>query len=276
MNAVVVSGASTGIGFAATQGLAQAGYTVFAGVRNDDDARRLAGLGANVKPVRLDVTDSASIAAARDEVLASGLPLRAVVSNAGVALAGPLETVPIDDLRRHFDVNVFGAVAFVQAFLPSLPTGGRVVFIGSISGRLAAPYIGPYSASKFALRAIADAMRVELAPADIAVTLIEPGSVKTPIWAKGREQRATMEAQLATSSRPHYRAALERLFEITKGEERDGMPVETVAKAIVAAVAAPRPRAAHIVGASAKMAGVIATLPTAFRARFMRARMKLP
>src|SRR6202011_4384482 len=104
-----------------------------------------------------------------------GLPLRGVVNNAGIAVAGPLEFLPVDELRRQFEVNVFGAVEVAQAFLPQLrPTRGRLVFVGSISGRLAVPFIAPYSASKFALRAFADALRVELAPAGIAVSLIQP------------------------------------------------------------------------------------------------------
>jgi NAD(P)-dependent dehydrogenase (short-subunit alcohol dehydrogenase family) len=276
-SAVVISGASTGIGAATTERLARDGFIVFAGVRSENDAQRLRELGANVRPVQLDVTDAAAIEAVRREVADSGISLRAVVSNAGIALGGPLETVPIDELRRQFEVNVFGALALVQAFLPALPPGiGRVVFVGSISGRLATPYIGPYSASKFALRALADALRMELAPANIGVTLIEPGSVKTPIWQKGRAERHRMEERLGPDARPHYRPALAMVIAQTEIEERDGMPVSDVADAIFAAITAPRPPAHQLLGAPAKMGSILAMLPATWRDRAIRKSMKLP
>ena len=165
MNAVVVTGASTGIGADATAQLAAAGFIVFAGVRDDAAAAALAALGERVRPLRLDVTDPDQIAAAAAAVGASGFPLAALVNNAGVAVGGPLEVLPIEHVRQVFDVNVFGALAVTQAFLPQIRAAhGRLVFIGSIAGRLAIPFIGPYSSSKFALRALTDALRVELPP----------------------------------------------------------------------------------------------------------------
>ncbi|MBV8723446.1 MAG: SDR family NAD(P)-dependent oxidoreductase, partial [Candidatus Eremiobacteraeota bacterium] len=138
---IVISGASSGIGAATALLLAEKGYTAFAGVRSDDDARRAAGLHANVRPILLDVTDQSSIERAVDDVSKSGVAIAGIVSNAGIAIGGPLERLPIAELRRQFEVNVFGAVALVQAFLPLLHGGrGRVVFVGSISGRLATPY----------------------------------------------------------------------------------------------------------------------------------------
>ncbi|MBV8332267.1 MAG: SDR family oxidoreductase [Candidatus Eremiobacteraeota bacterium] len=274
---IVISGASSGIGAATALLLAEKGYTAFAGVRSDDDARRAAGLHANVRPILLDVTDQSSIERAVDDVSKSGVAIAGIVSNAGIAIGGPLERLPIAELRRQFEVNVFGAVALVQAFLPLLHGGrGRVVFVGSISGRLATPYIGPYSASKFALRALSDAMRIELAPAGIAVSLIEPGSVKTPIWGKGRKTAADMASQLGDRTREHYRAALERVVAITESEERDGMPVAVVSNAIVHALCARRPRAHYLLGGSARMGSVVAVLPPALRDRAIRASMRIP
>ena len=209
------------------------------------------------------------------EAVASGVPLLGVISNAGIALGGPLERLPIDELRRQFDVNVFGALAVVQAALPHLPApGGRVVFVGSISGRLAMPYLGPYSASKFALRALADALRVELAPDGIAVALIEPGSVKTPIWRKGRESRDRIAATLGTDARPHYYRALERILKMTESEERGGIPAERVAEAILHALTARRPRENYLIG-SAKAGSVVAMLPSKIRNRILRASQRL-
>jgi NAD(P)-dependent dehydrogenase (short-subunit alcohol dehydrogenase family) len=257
--------------------VAAAGYTAFAGVRNSADAQRLRSIGSNVRPVLLDVTDGASIEQAKVEVAASGVALRGVVSNAGIAVGGPLEHLPIDDLRRQFEVNVLGALALVQAFAVELPpVAGRVVFVGSISGRLAVPYVGAYSASKFALRAISDSLRLELAPAGIAVALVEPGSVKTPIWQKGRASQDRVMASLTSTHRPYYRDAMLRVLAQTEAEERDGMAVETVATAIVHALTSPKPRPRYLLGTPARMGGILALLPPRWRDRAVRASMRLP
>jgi NAD(P)-dependent dehydrogenase (short-subunit alcohol dehydrogenase family) len=275
--AVLVSGASTGIGAATIELLSRNGITAFAGVRNASDAARLAALHPNIRPVSLDVTSAASIANAVREVAACRLPFLGVVSNAGIAVAGPLETLPIDELRHQFEVNVFGALALVQAALPLLPEHrGRVVFVGSISGRLATPYIGPYSASKFALRSISDCLRVELAPAGIRVSLIEPGSVKTPIWQKGRDGRDKMLANLGQRPRPHYVRALETVVETTESEERGGMSVDVVAEAILHALTDAKPRPTYLLGTPARMGSIIAALPAALRTRIVRSAMRLP
>jgi NAD(P)-dependent dehydrogenase (short-subunit alcohol dehydrogenase family) len=277
VSAVVVSGASTGIGAAAVELLASKGIIAFAGVRTAADKERLAALHPNIRPILLDVTSAESIAAAAAEVRATGIEVTGVVSNAGIAIGGPLETLPIDDLRRIFEINVFGALAMVQAFLPMLPEKrGRVVFIGSISGRLATPYVGPYSASKFALRAISDSMRIELAPTGITVSLIEPGSVKTPIWQKGRDNQAQLFENLGENPRPHYRRALESVVEATNNEEKGGMPVEIVSQAIYHALTDAKPRPQQILGTPAKMGNVIASLPAGLRSKIMRKAMRLP
>ena len=165
----------------------------------------------------------------------------------------------------------------VQPFLPMLPENrGRVVFVGSISGRLATPYVGPYSASKFALRALSDSMRVELAPTGISVSLIEPGSVKTPIWQKGRANEAQLYENLGENPRPHYRRALESVVVATSNEEQGGMRVEVVSEAIYRALTDAKPRHQQILGAPAKMGYIIASLPAGIRSRIMRRAMRLP
>jgi NAD(P)-dependent dehydrogenase (short-subunit alcohol dehydrogenase family) len=207
----------------------------------------------------------------------SGIEVAGIVSNAGIALGGPLETLPISELRRQFEVNVFGSIAMVQAFLPLLPEHrGRVVFVGSISGRLATPYIGPYSASKFALRSLADSMRIELAPAGITVSLIEPGSVKTPIWQKGRDNQAQLFENLGKNPRAHYRRALESVVEATNSEERGAMPVEVVSESIYHALTDAKPKLQQLLGFPARMGSIIASLPAALRSRIMRSAMRLP
>lgn len=275
--AVVVTGASSGIGAGAALLLAREGFVAFAGVRNDADAAHAATLHEHVRPIRLDVTDRDSIVEATRHVAESGHVLRGVVCNAGIAVAGPMEFLPVDELRRQFEINVFGAVVTAQAFLPQLRASrGRLVFVGSISGRLAVPFIAPYSASKFALRAIADAMRVELRPAGIGVSLIEPASVKTPIWQKGRDSRDTLLGLLPPKALEYYGPQIEAVFAATAHEEKIGMPVETVARAILHAVTARKPRAAYLLGGPARIGSIIATLPPALRDRALRASLRLP
>jgi NAD(P)-dependent dehydrogenase (short-subunit alcohol dehydrogenase family) len=275
--AVVVTGASSGIGADVAALLAHGGYLAFAGVRNDTDAARVATLHEFIRPLRLDVTDRASIDEAAQTVAASGHVLRAVVGNAGIAVAGPLEFLPVDELRRQFEINVFGAVAVAQAFLPQLRVSrGRLVFIGSISGRLSVPFIAPYSASKFALRALVDALRVELAPAGIAVSLVEPGSVKTPIWQKGRDSRDTLMDALPPKALEYYGAQIEAVFAQTAREERAAMPVRNVSRAVLHAVTARKPKAAYLLGAAARAGSIVAVLPPALRDRALRASMRLP
>jgi NAD(P)-dependent dehydrogenase (short-subunit alcohol dehydrogenase family) len=280
--AVVLTGASTGIGAATAELLAKNGFVVFAGVRNDTDASRLAALHPNIRPLHIDVTKATSIDAAANGVGSSGITLYGLVNNAGIALGGPLEILPIDELRRQFEVNLFGAVAVTQRFLPLLRTGHpersgttRLVFVGSISGRLAVPYIAPYCASKFALRAVADALRVELAPVHVAVSLIEPGSVKTPIWAKGREIATT--ATIPPDAPPHYHEAIAQVVHQTQLEERNGMPVERVSEAILHALTAPKPRPYYLLGAPARMGNILAKyLPPNLRDTLVRRNMRLP
>jgi NAD(P)-dependent dehydrogenase (short-subunit alcohol dehydrogenase family) len=267
---VVVSGASSGIGLATVALLARAGFIAFAGVRNEHDAERLSALHSNIRPILLDVTKGSSIANALSRITESGTPMCGVVCNAGIARGGPLEHLPVQDLRHTLEVNVVGALSLAQGALPQLPSpGGRIVFVGSIAGRLAMPYNAAYSASKFALRAIADALRIELAPARMFVSLIEPGSVATPMWRKGRESRAHLFEMLGDRTRPHYYRAMERLMHVAEVEERAGTPAQRVAEAILRALTAKRPRERYVLG-SAKAGNILALLPLRLRDRIIR------
>jgi len=204
--AVLVTGASSGIGHASAVRLVASGWRVFGGVRSEGDADRLRGHG--VEPLQLDVTDSAAIAAAAEVV---GGELHGLVDNAGIAIAAPLELVPLDELRRQLEVNVVGQVAVLQTFLPLLRRSrGRVVLVGSVGGRSALPFLGPYAASKHALEAIADSLRVELAPWGIGVSIVEPASVKTAIWTKGAAQADVMRAGISHERDELYAARIER------------------------------------------------------------------
>jgi NAD(P)-dependent dehydrogenase (short-subunit alcohol dehydrogenase family) len=172
---VLVTGASSGIGEASAVRLARAGWRVLAGVRKAGDAP------AGTEEVLLDITNGGQVGAVADGVE----ELHGLVNNAGIALAAPLEFLPLDELRRQLEINVTGQVAVTQALLPALRRArGRIVFMGSIAGRSSLPFLAPYAASKHALEAVADALRIELGPWGIGVTIVEPGTIKTPIWAR--------------------------------------------------------------------------------------------
>src|SRR5664279_3324325 len=197
MPTVLITGASTGIGQATALRLAKAGWTVLAGVRDVDAGERLAAEApaGRVQPLTLDVTDFQQIREAAGRVSELGgrgesSPgrLDALVNNAGIGYGGPLELIHPDDLRKQFDVNVLGQISVTQALLPALRAArGRIVFMSSVGGRVAMAFTAPYAASKHAIEAIGDALRVELATSNVQVALVEPGSVATPIWDKARE-----------------------------------------------------------------------------------------
>lgn len=255
---MAITGASTGIGWAAANALREKGFDVFAGVRKVEDAERARDAG--LRPLTIDVTDSASIAAAAAEVGAAG-PLTALVNNAGVAISGPVEYVPIDEWRRQLEINLVGQIAVTQAFLPLLraASGGRIVNISSIGGRIALPLAGPYAASKFALEAVSDSLRRELRPEGIYVSLIEPGGVKTPIWEKGTATANTIEGAMPAEGRERYAdvsAAIRREVEVIATDR--GMDPSVVADAIVHAVTSRRPRTRYLLGRDAKLRWAIA------------------
>ncbi len=252
--AVVVTGASSGIGQATALHLAHAGWLTFAGVRTAEAAERLAvlagalGVGALLRPLMLDVTDDAQIAGAAALVGADcrryGVPLRGLINNAGIAVAGPLELVPLDRVRASLAINAVGALAVTQAFLPLLRVArGRIINLSSVSGRVASPFLGPYAASKFALEALFDALRVELRPWGLRVIVIEPGPIATPIWEKGAELALGDDAALSASP---YASLLPRVRARFQQAAASGQPPELVAATIVHALTVPRPRARYL------------------------------
>jgi len=271
MQAVLVTGASTGIGYATAAMLARSGFVVFAGCRKETDAQRMSGVHRGIRPLIVDVRNADQIAEAARAVEASGIPLHGIVNNAGIAVAGPLEYLPVDELRRQFEVNVFGAIAVTQAFLPQLRAArGRIVFVSSVSGTLAPPYLGPYAASKFALEAIADSLRMELAAFGIAVSVVQPGNVKTPIWAKGRAAKDELVARLPTEAQHHYGAAIDALVRVTEREERSGIEADAVAEVILKALTAAKPKARYSVGSPAGwMRRIASLLPETHRDRLI-------
>jgi NAD(P)-dependent dehydrogenase (short-subunit alcohol dehydrogenase family) len=255
---VLVTGASSGIGEATVLHLRELGFDAVAAVRKDEDAERLQGRG--VRTVKLDVTDDDSIAAARAS-LGDG-PLAGLVNNAGIAVAAPLEFLPLDQLRHQLEVNLIGQLAVTQRFLPALRAGrGRIVNVSSIGGRVALPLVGAYNASKFALEAISDTLRRELRSQGVDVIVVEPGGVKTPIWRKGDELATDLTADLPPEGRRLYASLIAAIRKQTaKIATETGIEPRVVAEAIGHALTAKRPRARYLVGRDAKLRAPAATV----------------
>jgi len=261
MPTALVTGASRGIGKAITERLAGAGWTVLAGVRDDVSRERLAEAGGRISPVQLDITDQAHV-----DALADALPdrLDALVNNAGIGVLGPVEALSTADLRRQFEVNLVGQVAVTQAALPQLrAAAGRIVFISSTGGRSVVPMEGAYCSSKFALEGIADALRVELRPWNIPVSVIEPGPTDTETWRNVDTMIDEMEERLSPR---HHDLYTSHVVGLRRNISRFGSattPPEAVARIVERALTARRPRARYLVGGPAHaIIAMNALLPT--------------
>jgi NAD(P)-dependent dehydrogenase (short-subunit alcohol dehydrogenase family) len=242
LGAVVITGASSGIGAAIARDLVGRGYMVFGTVRRGEDEPPLERAG--ITPLQLDVTEPASVARARDAVVRrlAGRPLAGLVNNAGIPAAGPVELVPLDALRHVLEVNVIGAVAVTQAFLPLLRAAhGRVVNVGSIASRMPLPFMGPYAASKAALDAISQSLRRELLPHGVAVVVVQPGSYQSRIWEK-------VEAMDPSPYRESvYAGALLRFRDLALASGRAAPPPDRVAGAVRRALTMRHPPARMLV-----------------------------
>jgi NAD(P)-dependent dehydrogenase (short-subunit alcohol dehydrogenase family) len=250
VSTVLVTGAATGIGHATARRMLDYGWEVFACARKDEDLERLGEEGFT--PLKLDVTEPDTIAAAKEELDERGL--RGLVNNAGIAVSGPVEFVPLDELRRQLEVNLVGQVAVTQAFMPNIrEASGRIVNVSSIGGRIALPLVGPYAASKFGLEAVSDSLRRELRPWGIHVSLVEPGAVVTPIWDKGRETASRLEEEMGQQARTYYGRLAQRIRAETEKIPERGVQPDEVAQAIEHALTAPRPKLRYVIGRDAKM-----------------------
>jgi len=255
--AVVITGSSTGIGRACAVRLASSGFHVFAGVRKQEDAESLrTEATGSLEPLIIDVTDSQTIEAARRQVEESvgSAGLAGLVNNAGIAVAGPLEFVPLDDFRRQLEVNLLGHIGVTQTFLPLIRTArGRIVNITSVGGRVANAFMGPYQSSKWALEALTDALRKELRPWGIHVTAVEPGAIATPMWRKGADAGAEVLDGLPPLGRKLYGNAIRKALEFALKVGERGAPPERVARAVEHALTARRPRPRYLVGVDARV-----------------------
>jgi NAD(P)-dependent dehydrogenase (short-subunit alcohol dehydrogenase family) len=279
--AVVVTGASTGIGRATALHLDQKGYRVFAGVRKQADAKSLAEEGSDsLTPITIDVTKERSIASAKQKVQrAVGKDgLVGLVNNAGVGDGGPVETIDLDVLRKVLEVNLVGQVAVTQAFLPLIRKApGTIVFIASIGGRIASPFMSPYNTSKFAIEALGESLRQEVAPWGIDVVVIEPGSIDTPIWEKGAQTIDEQMAKLKPAAKRLYSKQLRRMDEVLTETASRGIPPEKVAKTIHTAISSEKPKHRYLVGRDAKIAAKLkGTLPDRTFMKLIGRQVKMP
>jgi NAD(P)-dependent dehydrogenase (short-subunit alcohol dehydrogenase family) len=265
--AVVVTGASSGIGRACARALAEAGFQVFAGVRNQADGEalreRALAAGGSLTPLRLDVTDPDLVAAAAATVAETvgTAGLAGLVNNAGVGMAWPLELVPPEELRRLFEVDVFGQLAVTQALLPQLRLAtGRIVNMGTVGDRITIPFGGPLNACKYALSAFNDALRMELRPWGIQVVLIEPGSIQTTAYGKLEATADAAIERFGEAGRRLYGTAYRTMIARVAAREQTGSPPEVVARAVLRALTARRPRTRYLVGATARPLATMASL----------------
>lgn len=245
--AAVVTGASTGIGHATTQVLIENGFHVFAGVRKDEDAARLSQeFGDSVTPLKMEVTDSASMNAAGEKVREAlgGKTLQGLVCNAGVAVTGPILHIPVEEFETQLNINVLGVVRTVQAFGPLLGadktlTGrpGRVVTMSSVAGKMGMPFVGPYAASKHALEGLSKSLRKELALYGIGVHIIGPGAVATPIWDKADDT-----SELDKYRHTDYIKSMERVFHWMLDRGPKGLPPRQIGERVHFCLTAPKPK----------------------------------
>jgi NAD(P)-dependent dehydrogenase (short-subunit alcohol dehydrogenase family) len=261
---VIVTGAAAGLGAAIARELAGRGFHVLAGVRRESDADGIQAAG--IEPLVLDITEPAHIQGlvARINGDPEGRSVRALVNNAALGLNSPVEAFPLPEWRRLFEVNLFGHVAVTQAVLPALiRSTGRVVNISSVGGKLATATHGPYAATKFALEAVSDALRREMAPLGVRVVVIEPGAIKT----QGADRAIAASRELVAAMTPEqlerYGALLHAAIatQIAANTER-GLSADAVAKVVAKAITARAPRARYTVGRDAAvLAGLVRVLP---------------
>jgi NAD(P)-dependent dehydrogenase (short-subunit alcohol dehydrogenase family) len=258
VKSVLVTGASTGIGEACALRLDRAGHRVYAGVRSQEHARGLRERGSDrIVPVGLDVTDQAQIDAVAKQI-GDGGGLDGVVNNAGIARGGPLEYLPLEIWREQLEVNVLGQVAVTKAVLPFIRAArGRIVFIGSIGGKVATMLMGPYNASKFAIEAIGESLRSELHPWGISVSVVEPGAIKTPIWDKGRQQVDRLERALPEEARTRYARHIAAARKAIEMQDRQGASPDKVAAAVEHALFSRRPKTRYLVGTDARVQALL-------------------
>lgn len=281
VRSVMITGASTGIGEACALRLDKAGWRVFAGVRKEADGQRVKQQASErLTPLIIDVTNQAQIDASAATVggVVGEAGLAGLVNNAGVGFGGPLEFLAIEDLRQQLEVNVVGQIAVTQAFLPLIRKAkGRIVNMGSIGGKMATPFIGPYNASKFAMEALTDSLRQELQPWGIHVSIVEPGSIATPIWDKSSARVEELEREMPEEAMMLYGKTVEAIKAALVQFQEAGIPPDEVAKFVEHALTAGTPRTRYVVGRDAQLQRMLVKwAPDRVRDGLVRRQLGLP
>jgi short-subunit dehydrogenase len=273
MKYILITGASTGIGKSIAEIVAKDGFHVFASVRKEADGEVLAKISPNITPVILDVTDHNSIIEAKKfiEEKLNGQKLFSLINNAGIANAGPLELIPMADLRYQFEVNIFGLVDVTQTFLGLMDSSeSKIINMGSVGGRVALPFNGPYAATKHALEAISDSLRRELLMTGIDVVVIQPGMIITPIWDK------TDEIDLESYKGSRYESALKNLKSMIFSRLSRGLPVEKVGELVLKILKAKKPKTRYAIARNVLTdAYVPRFLPDRVLDRFIKKQLKI-
>lgn len=258
-SSILITGCSTGIGFYLAKGLALKGFDVWATARRIKDIESLQAENIHIR--ELDVTSEASIQKLFAEMTQQPLKKLSLINNAGLAIVGPLETLDIEEWHRQFEVNFFAVVRMTQIFLPLIrATGGRVVNMSSIAGRIASPYLGAYVASKFAVEGMSDSLRRELAPQGVRVILIEPGAIRTPIWEKSRQIGHQLVDNLTPEMEALYGKKIRKFEQVVMTIAENAAPVEWVVDAVEKAVSAKKPKTRYLVGKGVFFQALLARL----------------
>ncbi len=277
---VLITGASTGIGEASALEMANNGWYVFAGVRKKEDGEKLQEkAGRAIIPLILDVTKKEDIKEAEKRVqeIVENIGLAGLVNNAGIAIPGPLEILPIEDIKQQIQVNLLGVIVMIQTFLPLIRVSqGRIVVIGSNSGFWCEPFLSIYGATKFGLEGIVDALRLELRPWNINVSIIEPGCIRTPIYEKSRESISKLQDKTPIEKQNLYAKAINALLSSVDIAEKIAVSPEKVAKAVRHALESRRPKTRYRVGIDSKIESfLIKFIPDHLRDYIIRKLMRL-
>lgn len=268
--AVLVTGASQGIGRACALALHGRGFHILAGVLTEAEGEQVAtSLGERCTPLVFDVTDAAQIARAAEFAFAAAgsAGLYGLVNCAGMVVAGPMEFLPIDAIRRQIEVNLIGQIAVTQALMPALRAGkGRIVFMSSASGFLASPFLCPYAMSKFGIEALGDSWRMELRGTGVRISIIQPGIINTPIWEKSSETAESLASAMPPEAHEYYGNLYDRVRKIIKQVPDLAAPVERVSNAVLHAITARKPRTRYLVGIDSRIDKILARwLPDGLR-----------
>lgn len=249
MKHVLITGASTGIGLALTKSCLEQGYTVWACVRKLESLKDLKDKYSTLHVIRMDVTSKEEVQAAANILSQQSVDDFVLINNAGIALGGPIEAMDLKEWRNLFEVNVFGLLQVTQSFLPLLrKCKGRVINIGSISGRMSSPFLAPYTSSKHAVRAISDSLRRELRTIGVKVILIEPGPIKTDIWDKSIAQSEKLETQLSPELQLVYGEAMQSLKSAVTDVAKNAVPVSYVTVKVLRAITLENPYPYYLIG----------------------------